>query len=442
MSPHGSLTEYLRMSLMTLCGHWRRAEDPVAGYGILVNPLPALAQATDPTAAMGLGERMRVRNLAKNASGMPTSALAEEILLEGEGRVRVLITVGGNPLAAWPDQLRTLEALKKLDLLVCLDPVITETGNYAHYIVAPKVQYETTTTTMFEMVSALFPLYRVIEPYAAVAPPLVQPPAGADVIDDWQFFYELARHMGLSLTLKPVSFIYDPAEAQKRAIKLDMQRRPTPEEMWGMLLTDSPVPLAEVMAHPGGKIFDIPEQKVMPKTQGWAGKLDIGNAEMLQDLQRAYADVQDLNDKEFPYRLIGRRLKDRFNSAWRDHGVSTRQWPYNPAFINPEDMLGLGLASGDIIEIRSGRAAIKGVVEADRTLLSGVIAMSHAWGGSPEHDLDPVELGANTGLLTDNTKDYDYFSAMPRMSTIAVTVRLIEKRSATLTDSAHAEPAV
>jgi anaerobic selenocysteine-containing dehydrogenase len=282
---------------------------------------------------------------------MPTSALAEEILLEGEGLVRVLITVGGNPMAAWPDQLRTLEALKKLDLLVCLDPVVTDTGRYAHYIVAPKVQYEATTTTvMFEMVSALFPLYRVIEPYAAVAPPVVQPPAGADVSDDWAFFYELARHMGLSLTLKPVSFINDPAEAKKRAIKLDMQRRPTTAEMWRMLLTDSPVPLSQVMEHPTGKIFDMAEQKVMPKMPGWTGKLDIGNAEMLQDLRRAYADVKNPQDKEFPYRLIGRRLKDRFNSAWREHSVSTRQWSYNPAFINPEDMSELGLESGDMLK--------------------------------------------------------------------------------------------
>jgi hypothetical protein len=55
--------------------------------------------------------------------------------------------------------------------------------------------------------------------------------------------------------------------------------------------------------------------------------------------------------------------------------------------------------------------------------------MTHAWGGSPEDEIDPIEFGANTGLLTDNTLDCDYFSAMPRMSTIPVKVRLIEKRS-------------
>ena len=438
MSPRGSLTEYLRMSLMTLCGHWRRAGDEVSGYGVLIHPPPAFAQATDPTPATGLGVDMRVRNLTKTAAGMPTSALAEEILLEGEGRVRVLITLGGNPMAAWPDQLRTLAALKKLDLLVCLEPVISDTARYAHYVIAPTMLFETTTaTTVFEAASVLIPLYRTIEPYAAFAPPVVQPPEGADVIDDWQFFFDLAREMGLSLTIKPVSYMFHPAKAQERAVQLDMARRPTTEQMWEILLADSPVPLAKVMAHPGGQVFDMPRREVMPKAPGWTGKLDIGNADMLQDLRHTFLEAHSEDNREYPFLLIGRRLKDRWNSSWREHSVITRSWPYNPAFMNPADMSVLGLSIGDIVEISSRRAALRGVIEADRTMLPGVIAMTHAWGASPEDDVNPADVGANTGLLTDNTSDCDRFSAMPRMGAIPVRIRPIKDEPASVAAEAN-----
>ena len=90
-------------------------------------------------------------------------------------------------------------------------------------------------------------------------------------------------------------------------------------------------------------------------------------------------------------------------------------------------MAELGLADGDVVEIRSRRAAITGVVESEHTLLSGVIAMTHAWGSNPEDDGDPL-AGGNTGRLTDNTIDYDPYSSIPRMSTIPVNISLLEKR--------------
>lgn len=430
MSPHGTLTEYLRTSLMTICGHWRRAGDAVPAHGVLVHMPPALAQATDPTPGWGLGQQMRVRNLTNNACGMPTAALAEEILLEGEGQVRVLIVNGGNPMAAWPDQLRTQEAMKKLDLLVCLEPVMSDTAKYADYVIAPKVQYENiATSAVFETFFVVVPSTSSGVPYAAYAPALVDPPPGADVIEDWEFFYGLAREMGLLLTLYPLSFAFDPVEAKKRAVQLDMNHKPTSEDVWELLLAGSPVSLEEVKAHPTGKIFDVPEAKVLPKAMGWTGKLDIGNADMMEDLQRAYDDLSESETREFDFRVVGRRLKDRHNSAWREHTLSTRKWLYNPAFMNPNDLTALGLGEGDIVEIRSRRGAIKGVVEVEKTMLAGVIAMTHCWGGNPEEDADPLTRGANTGLLTDNTVDYDPYSAIPRMSAIPVNIKLIEKRS-------------
>jgi anaerobic selenocysteine-containing dehydrogenase len=432
MSPHGTLMEYLRLALMSICGHWRRAGNAIAAPSVLVHKPPPLAQAIDPSPGWNLGQKMRVRGLTNTACGMPTSALAEEILLEGEGQVRVLIVNGGNPMMAWPDQLRTQEAMKKLDLLVCIDPVMSDTAKYAHYVIAPRLHFEAmSTTALHELLWAWVPIAHQMEAYAACSPALVEPPAGHDVIYDWEFFFELAKAMNLQLHLKPVSYIFDPANAQQRAIALDMSSKIADEEMWELLLADSPIPFSEVRPHATGKVFDLGNPRVLPKMPNWTGKLDVGNADMMQDLQRAFAGDAQAKDTAFRFRMVGRRLKDRYNSSWREHPVSTRQWAHNPTFIHPDDAAALGLADGDVVEIRSRRGAILGVVEIERTLLPGVVAMTHAWGGNPEDDPDPLRRGANTGLLTDTTADFDPYSAMPRMSTIPVNISLIKTAQST-----------
>ena len=64
---------------------------------------------------------MRVRNLEQTVAGMPTGALAEEILTPGPGQIRALFNVGGSPATAWPDQRLARRALEDLDLFVTTD---------------------------------------------------------------------------------------------------------------------------------------------------------------------------------------------------------------------------------------------------------------------------------------------------------------------------------
>ena len=70
---------------------------------------------------------------------LPSATLAEEILLDGPGRVRALISCGGNPLAAFPDHEQTFRALRHLDLLVQVDPFMSQTADLADYVIAPKM---------------------------------------------------------------------------------------------------------------------------------------------------------------------------------------------------------------------------------------------------------------------------------------------------------------
>ena len=111
-SAHGTLLEYLCLCLTTICGRWQRAGGRVTRPNTLMPAYTAKAQAHPPYEGWGFGEHLRVRGLTDTAAGMPTAALADEILLEGDGQVKALICVGGNPMAAWPDQRKTHRALQ------------------------------------------------------------------------------------------------------------------------------------------------------------------------------------------------------------------------------------------------------------------------------------------------------------------------------------------
>jgi anaerobic selenocysteine-containing dehydrogenase len=142
MAPRGNLTEYLMLCLNTLCGRWRRAGEAVANPGAL------LPKADPARAGAGSAPRARLRReaaragLGSSAAGLPTGALAEEILEPGEGRIRALICVGSNPIAAWPDQHKTRRAMEALDLLVTLDMKLSATSRLAHYVIAPTLALE------------------------------------------------------------------------------------------------------------------------------------------------------------------------------------------------------------------------------------------------------------------------------------------------------------
>lgn len=423
MAPRGTLAEYLLLCLNTVCGRWLRAGERLPNPGALAPALSPRAQAVAPVPGWGFGERLRVRGLTNTVAGLPSAALADEILLEGPGQVKALICVGGNPLAAWPDQLRTHAAMKRLELLVTIDPEMSATAKLAHYVIAPRLSLEQPGITLaVETLSAYAYGMGYDSPYAQYAPKLVDPPAGSDVIEEWEFFFELARRMDLALSLEPaLPWISDGSRAAP--IALDMQRAPSTDELLEFLTRGSRVPLAEVKAHPHGHVFDDVAVAVQPKDPSCTARLELAHPVMLAELEAAAQEAADACTG-FAFRLIPRRLPDVYNSAGRSIPRLVRKYPYNPAFAHPEDLRALGVAPGEVIEIRSSHGAILGVVEADAGLRRGVISMTHAFGDVP--DAPEAEqlrrVGSNTGLLIPVDRDFDPYSGIPRMSAIPVSV--------------------
>jgi anaerobic selenocysteine-containing dehydrogenase len=425
MSPRGNLTEYLLLCLNTLCGRWLRAGERIPNPGALMPTARAKAQPVAPTKGWGFGEKLRVRGLANTAAGMPTAALADEILLPGEGQVRALFCLGGNPMAAWPDQLKTHVAMQALDLLVTFDIKMSATAKLAHYVIAPKLSLEqpgmslpTETLVPYAMGYGMA--------YAQYTPKIVDPPAGSDVIEEWEFFYGMARRMGLGLRLQS-SYAWGPDVEKPATAAMDMQRQPSTDALFEFLTTGSRVPLDEVKRHRHGQVFEEPPAFVAPKDPGCTARLELADPVMMGELAEVAGEALG-RDTGFTHRLLCRRLLDVHNSAGRDIAKLTRKYRYNPAFMHPDDLRALGVAPGDVVEIESARASILGVAEIEEGLRRGAISMPHGFGDLPgaEADAQVREIGSNTGRLADVERDYDPYTGIPRMSSIPVNVRRYE----------------
>jgi anaerobic selenocysteine-containing dehydrogenase len=383
------------------------------------------AQPTAPFKAWGYGEQMRVRGLTMAACGLPTAALSDEILLDGEGQVKALICVGANPVMAWPDQRRTIAAMEKLELLVCTDNEMSATAQFADYVIAPRLSFET--AGMSQAVETLkyygfglgYP-----RPWGQYAPPIAEPPEGSELIEDWLFFHGLARRMGLELQIKNAFRAGSHAEAASIYFTLDPHNPPSTEEFYAEFTRNARIPLEEVNRHPNGRIFDEADGIVLPREADNMARLQIGDPHMTAELEEILAeDYRALRtDDEFPFLFVSRRANNFMNSIGRTLDKLTAGRGYNPAFLHPDDLAALGIASGESIEVRSAHDAIRAVAEADDTLRRGVVAITHGFGGTPADDDRHREIGCNTGRLMAADVDYDPITGIPRMSALPVAI--------------------
>lgn len=67
-------------------------------------------------------------------SEFPVAALAEEILAEGEGQLRAMFTIAGNPVLSAPGGDDLDEAFAQLDYMVAVDIYLNETTRHANII--------------------------------------------------------------------------------------------------------------------------------------------------------------------------------------------------------------------------------------------------------------------------------------------------------------------
>lgn len=410
MAPRPNLSEHLLYALNTVCGRWNREGERVNIPSILTPAFPRPAQAIPaellpPELQLDAGpERSRVRGLRRVYGEMPTPALADEILLPGDGQVRALIVVCGNPVVAWPDQEKTVRALDALDLLVCLDITMSATARRSDYVIACPHPLQRDDLTLFQDM-----LYE--QPYAQYARAAV-PPDG-DLVEEWAFFAGLARRMGTAIEL--------PGGA------LDTEHPPSTLEVMELVHPAAKVPIRTIAEYDGGHVFEEIDVIVAPPMSGIDSRLQLTPDGIVEELREVRAEPVPEpgrygRDGAFTHLLVCRRLRHVMNSVGHDFPETVADQTYNPAYLHPDDLAALRLASGDLVEIASEDGAVRAVVEAAEDILPGVVSMAHGFGGDLGED-DVRRGGSSTSRLVSTEHDYDPFAGMARQSAIPVRLR-------------------
>ena len=421
-STHSNLSYYLALCLNTLCGRWARAGDRAPHPNVL---LPAFTPRAQPYAPYPvLSDRpMRVFGLMENASGVPTAALADEILLEGEGQIKVLFCLGGNPVLAWPDQKKTEAALRKLELLVVLDYRMSATAEFAHYVVPPPMSLELPGTT--QMVESL-KYYGVSRgysmPWAQYTPAIAAVPQGSDLIDDGAFFFGLAQRMGIQLDWVNQRGQGPNQEGPPETIPMDMARVPSTEELIALACKDARVPLDVVKSYPHGHVYDM-DVRVLPRDIQCSAMLQLGDEMMMRELRALHSTSgQSSDDPAFPFTLICRRANAYMNSVGPGMQVLDKGDGHPPAAMHPSDIQALGITEGSLITISARHDNMLARVASDDSLRIGLVSVVHGFGGSAsgagKHKAKVS--GSVTRLI--NMDEPDPISGIPRMSALPVSV--------------------
>lgn len=422
----GSLTDYLSAALTTLCGFWSRAGDVVVKPNILLPAYEARAEAVSPFQGWDFGERLRSRDLGNSVAGMPTGAIADEILYEGEGRIRALFCMAGNPMMAWPDQQRAARALQSLDLLVTAELEMSATARMSDYVIAPKLSLEVPATSgLVEAMKHMGHLRGIEGPYGRYAPAVVDPPPGSDVIADWELYYGLAQRMGLKLTLTTTFGLGPHAFAPPQRDPLDMVRKPTTDELLELTHRNARIPFKQVKRFPHGHMFEEVCEVVKPRRKEATGKLDVGNGYMMELLGNIERSVPDRTSAEFPYLMISRRSNRLMNSSGHNNPRQGGLEPTNPAYMNPDDLAKLGLVQGDEILMRSRFGEVRAIAAADTGLRAGCISISPGFGANPDEPEDAAGIGCNTGRLLSADAEFDGISGIPRIGGVPVAIERV-----------------
>ena len=407
MGPHSNLVEHLVECLNVVCGRFARTGDPVANPGVLGPSYPRHAQVIAPTRSWEQGWKSRVGGWGMLFGQKMSGTLADEIATPGLGQVRALFVDGGNPAVAMPDQERFVHSLGSLDLLVTIDPFMTATARLSHFIIPPTMMFEHA-----DLGTRDYESFVLHVPYSQYAQKVAEPPAGAEVVDDWFVFWALAKRLGRTV-------VFD-------GVALDMETAPKQEELLAILARHASVPLDQIQAHPEGKVFDVPPQTVRPDDPADGARFQVSPQDVLQELGALAAEPAITNQASgsgCTHLLSVRRVRDVQNTMYRQLDAIRKRMPHNPAWLHPDDLAALGIATGQGIAIESANGRIEAVAEADDSMRPGVVSISHGWGGLPDDGpdtADPHRAGVNVNRLTTTRSGLQSINAMPRLTALPV----------------------
>ena len=408
MAPHSMLTEHLTLALNVLCGRVKQPGD-VLESGAFLTPGDVRRARVVPPSDPTPGAPHRMGGLFGMAGEMLTNRLADEILEQGEGQIRALIVSGGNPVVAFPDQLKTEAALDALELLVVIDPRMTPTAERAHYVIAPRLELERADVP--HIMDSRFPAA-----YSNYTPAVLD--TTDDLLAEWEVFAGIAARNGTEIVL-PGGRI--PHAGGVLAADVD------DDAILDLVYANARLPMAEIRQSRGTIHAD---RKVVVVEAGPDddAKFSLAPPDVVAELvevgrESSGAEVLDAYAPElFPFRLISRRMKHVVNSLGRELPGLGRIGTTNPAYLNPSDLERLGVADGELVLIESPHGSVVGVAAAAPDVKIGVVSMSHSWGRSSDDADDVRGHGVPTNRLVATTDGFDPITGMAVQSAIPVRV--------------------
>ncbi|WP_257456325.1 molybdopterin oxidoreductase family protein [Archangium lipolyticum] len=363
--------------------------------------------------------RSRVRALPEFSGELPVAALGEEILTEGPGRIRAMLTSAGNPVVSTPNGRQLDKALASLDFMVCIDPYINETTRHAHLILPPTTHLERSHYDLAFHALA-------VRNTAKYSPPLFTP--GPDSRHDWEIFLELKHRLE---TLRGAPRVR--GELTYRALKalgpdgiLDLGLRAGP---YGMKLRPfrKGLSLASLKAKPHGVDLGPLKPSLPGRLATKARRIHLAPDVLVADVHRLRHTFLEGTGapEEGALLLIGRRhLRD--NNSWL-HNVPrlVKGKPRCTLMVHPEDARRLGLSEGEEAVITSRVGEVQAPVNVTEEVMPGVVSLPHGYG----HGREGVRLqvaGAHAGVsINDLTDDraLDAISGNAAFSGVQVSVR-------------------
>ncbi len=403
MAGNGTLTEYLVSALNTLCARFKQEGEKAAIPGVFTIQTPRRAQvAPDMPVYGGDAPKSRFRGLGMlNSFEMPCNVLADEILTPGEDQVRVVISVGGNPEIAFPNQLKMRKALDALEMFVQVDPWMSASAKRADVVLAPSQCLER------EDITNLSEWWHT-RPYSRYTEALATPPG--DVIDEYEMMWHLAKHLGLQLNLMGGPVPMD--ECPDKQTFLDLM-------VAGCLVPPSKVRTDSKEGE--AVIYDDLHPIVEAPDPDAANRFNLAAADMPGELVK-YAENPPVKEG-FDFKLISRRSKTRFNSIGHPLKALQAKTTTNPAYMHPDDMAELSIKEDDIVEITSPNATIHGVAKPSDRVRRGLVSMAHAYGDSDAGKHNVREIGGSTNRLTNEEVDFDPITGMTVQSAIPIKVQ-------------------
>ncbi len=364
--------------------------------------------------------RSRVRQLPESYGELPVATMADEILEPGDGQVRAMITVAGNPLVSAPNVDRLTEAFSSLEFMVSVDFYINETTRFADVILPPPSPLQKTTYDI-----ALYQL--AVRNVAKWSPAATSKPNGQP--HEWQILLRLAQGlMGMAGAPLQQADDYVVRQLAEREVGDDGGRwdgltadeameklgsEPGPGRLLDLLLRTGyygdgfgrdaeGVSLDKLRAATHGMDFGALVSQLPAVLRTADGKIDLAPEPIVSDVARL---TESLDRPAASHVLIGRRQL-RSNNSWM-HNLQplVKGKRRCTLLLHPDDAAALQVDSGASLRVASRVGQVDAVVEVSDEIMPGVVSLPHGWG----HDVDGVQMqvakanaGVNVNILSDD----------------------------------------